>query len=359
MFIAKEKMSLYAYLSIFDVVSKLLIVYLLLLFDYDKLKIYAVLMFVFSSICCLIYLFYCRIKYSETRFKWAFDKTLFRSVFSYSSWTLFGTLAGMANTQGVNIVLNIFFGPIANVAYTIASQVYHAVGTFASNFYVAVKPPLIKNYASENYEYVNRLFIFSSKSLYALLTVLALPLMVCSQEILQLWLGQVGDYMEIFVKLSLVYIVVLIISYPITAIVQAGGNVKLYHSLVDGFSLLSLPIIYILFKIGFDAYWAYITSIVIFIIAHFLRIYVLKKVFPIFNMRQYVIESILPMAGIFILTYFVMSFVKSFLPKNTLVTFVVLSVTALFVLAQCAFILFSKGERHMVVGMIKKHIKKE
>lgn len=358
MIIAKEKMSLYAYLSIIDVVLKLLIVYLLQLFEIDKLKLYAVLMFAFSSICSLIYFFYCRVKYQETKIKWLFDKTMFKSVFSYSSWTLFGTLAGMANTQGVNIVLNIFFGPIANAAYTIASQIYHTVGTFANNFYVAVKPPLIKNYASENYDYVHRLFAFSSKALYALLCVLAIPLMVCAHEILQLWLGQVGEYMDSFVRLSLIYIVILVLSYPITAIVQAGGNVKLYHSLVDGFSLIVLPVVYILFKLGFDAHWAYITSIVLFFIAHFLRVYVLKRVFPVFDVKKYLFESIIPMVGIFAATYYVMTFAKGLMPEGLLITILILMMTAIIVLTLCALILFSKSERKMVINLIRERISK-
>ena len=353
MIVAKEKMNLYAYLSIFDAVSKLVIVYLLLLFDYDKLKVYAVLVFVFSSICNLIYLFYCRIKYEETRFKWHFDRSMFNSVFSYSSWTLFGAIAGMCNTQGVNVVLNMFFGPIANAAYSIASQIYHTVGTFANNFYIAVKPPLIKNYAAGNYEYVDKLFTFSSKALYTLLCIMAVPLMVCTHEILLLWLGQIGDYMEIFVRLSLIYVVILTISYPITAVVQAGGNVKLYHSLVDGFSLIILPVVYLLFKLGVDAPWAYVVSIAIFSIAHGLRIYVLKKVFNTFNVTRYVIGALLPMVVIFIVGYFSMVFVKKMLPEGIVFTFISLTITAIAILLLCVLFLFTTTERQMVSEMIK------
>lgn len=353
MIIAQEKMNLYAYLSIFDAVSKLTIAYLLIVFDVDKLILYSILLFLLNLINNLVYLIYCRAKYSEARPLLKFDKEMFKSVFSYSSWTLFGTLAGICNTQGVNIVLNIFFGPVANAAYSIASQIYHTVGTFASNFYVAVKPPLIKNYAAGNHEYVNKLFAFSSKAIYALLCVLAIPLMVCTQEVLQLWLGQVGEYMVIFVQLSLVYVVILTISYPITAVVQAGGNVKLYHLLVDGFSLSVLPVVYILFKLGFAAYWAYIVSVSVFAIAHCLRIYVLKRVFPMFDVQKYIIGSILPMIIIFTLSYFGMTFLKGYIPNSYLAVLAFFSITALIVLSLCVFVLFSKTERQMIIKMIK------
>lgn len=356
MIIAQEKMNLYAYLSIFDALAKLAIAYLLIVLDLDKLILYAILLFVLNLLDNLIYLVYCRIKYSETKLLWRFDKTLFKSVSSYSSWTLFGTLAGMCNTQGVNIVLNMFFGPVANAAYSIASQVYHTVGTFASNFYIAVKPPLIKNYAAGNFEYVDKLFSFSSKAIYFLISIISIPLMVCAKEILQIWLGQVSEYMVVFVQLSLVYVIILTISYPITAVVQASGNVKLYHLLVDGFSLSVLPIVYVMFILGNDAYWAYIVSVSIFAIAHCLRIYVLKKVFSKFIISNYIKGSIMPMAIIFIISYFAMSFLKSQIPNNNCSTLLVFVSSVITVLVLCAVILFSRAERQMVLSMVRNSI---
>lgn len=354
MIIAQEKMSLYAYLSIFDAVAKLLIAYLLIIVDSDKLILYAILLFILNLINNLVYFFYCRAKYqAATRLLSHFDKAMFKSVFSYSSWTLFGTVAGICNTQGVNIVLNMFFGPVANAAYSIASQIYHTVGTFANNFYVAVKPPLIKNYASENYSYVLKLFTFSTKSLFTLLSILAVPLMIFAQEILQLWLGQVGDYMEIFVKLSLIYVVILTLSYPMTAVVQAGGNVKLYHSLVDGFALIVLPIVYVLFKIGFEAYWAYIVSVVVFAVAHGLRIYVLKRVFPVFDVKEYIGRAIVPMVFLFAVSFYIMNYIKGLLPNGIWFSIILFFLSALFVFLLCAIVLFNKQERLMVINMIK------
>lgn len=353
--ISYERMNLYAYLSILDVVLKLLIVYVLILFDFDKLKLYAVLIFVSQTITNTIYVVYCRNKYKkDVSTSLHFDRKLFRSVFSYSSWTLFGTLAGMCNTQGVNIVLNMFFGPIANAAYSIASQIYHTVSMFATNFYTAVKPPLIKNYASGNYDYVQKLFAFSSKAIFILLFIIVLPLLVCTEEILELWLGNVGAYMVVFVQLSLIYTIILTISYPITAVVQAGGNVKLYHGLVDGFSLLALPIVYALFKLGFDAQWAYITTIVVFAIAHLLRMYVLKKVFPQFVVRKYLIHFVFPSLMIACLLYFIMVHVKTMFTDSVMNTLVVCTIAVIVALASCVLFLLTKEERQMIIKMIRK-----
>ena len=358
MIIAQEKMNLYAYLSIFEAAAKLMIAYLLIVFDVDKLILYAILLFFLNLINNLIYLIYCRQKYSETKLRWIFDTTMFKSVFSYSTWTLFGTLAGICNTQGINIVLNMFFGPVANAAYSIASQIYHTVGTFASNFYIAVKPPLIKNYAAGNYEYVDKLFSFSSKAIFSLLCIIAIPLIVCAKEILQIWLGQVSEYMVVFVQLSLIYVVILTISYPITAVVQASGNVKLYHLLVDGFTLFVLPIVYVLFKMGNEAYWAYIVSVSIFAIAHCLRIYVLNKVFPKFNVSNYIRGSIIPMIIIFIISYLAMSFLKEHISYNKWSALLVIASSVITVFVLCSVVLFSRSERQMIFNMVRDGIGK-
>jgi O-antigen/teichoic acid export membrane protein len=353
MIIAKEKMNLYAYLSILDVTLKLIIVFFLMMSEFDKLKLYAVLVFVTQFFTNIIYVVYCRRKYSETYLIWRFEGQMFKSIFSYSSWTLFGTLSGICNTQGVNIMLNIFYGPVANTAYSIASQVYHTVGMFANNFYTAVKPPLIKSFSAKNYEYVQKLFTFSSKTIFTLLFVMILPLLINTKEILQLWLGNVGQYMVIFVQLSLIYILIVTLSYPITTVVQAGGHVKLYHGLVDGFSLLVLPIVYVLFKLNFHASWAYITSIIIFTIAHIFRIYVIKKVFVEFSVRDYISHSLLPMVLISTCSYIFMLFIKGLFDKSIMNVIFVSIIAVLLVLAACFFLLLSKTERYLIIKTIK------
>ncbi|MEA4886694.1 MAG: lipopolysaccharide biosynthesis protein [Bacteroides graminisolvens] len=354
MIIAYEKMNLYAYMSILDVTLKLLIVYALLFFDVDKLQLYAVLMFTSCVITNSIYVIYCRIKYADTRLMRYVDKGMLKSIFSYSSWTLFGTIAGMCNTQGMNLVLNVFFGPVANAAYSVSSQIYHTVGMFANNFYVAVKPPLIKNYSAGNFDYVQKLFTFSSKTIFVSLFVVILPIFVYTQEILQFWLGQVGDYMVTFVKLSLVYTIILTVSYPITAVVQASGKIRLYHGMVDGFSILALPIMYVLFRLGFNASYAYVVSVIIFGIAHLLRLYVLKKIFLQFPAGDYFLRFIIPSLVIAMISYLFMIFIKQLIPEGIAWTIVTCGVSWIVVLLLSIFLIFNKSERRMVLNMIRK-----
>lgn len=352
--IAYEKMNLYAYLSILDVTLKLSIVYALLLFDIDKLKLYALLMFISCLITNSVYIIYCRRKYPDTYIMFHIDKELFKSIFSYSSWTLFGTLAGMCNTQGMNLVLNVFFGPIANAAYSVSSQIYNTVGMFANNFYMAVKPALIKNYSAGNYEYVQKLFSFSSKTIFVLLFVVILPFLVCTEDILRLWLGQVGDYMVAFVRLSLIYSIILTISYPITAVVQAGGNVKIYHGFVDSFSLLALPIMYVLFKVGFTASYAYVVSIVIFGVAHFIRLYVLKRVFALFSIGLYIMRFIIPAVIITVICYITMMYIKQYISEGIVWTIATCAISCVLALMVSVIFLFTSSERSMILNLIRQ-----
>lgn len=354
--IAYERMNLYAYLSILDVVLKLLIVYLLKVFNVDKLKLYALLIFITSVITNSVYVIYCRKKYFVTRLSPKMERSTLNSIFSYSSWTLFGTLAGMCNTQGMNLALNVYFGSIANAAYSISHQVYSTVAMFANNFYVAVKPALMKNYAAGHYGYVLKLFIFSSKALFLLLFMVILPIILCAEEILQLWLGVVEEYMVAFVQLSLIYTLILTMSYPITAIVQAGGNVKLYHSLVDGFSLTSLPIMCMLFHYGFCAEWAYIISIVVFGIAHVLRIYVLKKAFSVFSIKNYISTFIVPASFITITCYCIMTAVKICMPSGFYGVLLTCVVSILLVIALGSFSILSKADRKMIYNLIRNSL---
>lgn len=352
--IAKEKMNIYAYLSILDVVLKLLVVYILTSFVYDKLKLYAVLICISTFITNIIYVIYCRNKYPEIKFDLNIDKQILKSVFSYSSWTFFGTISGICNTQGVNLLLNLFFGPIANAAYAISNQVYNAISSFANNFYTAIRPPLIKSYSKSDYIHVEKLFSISSKCIFLFMYILILPLLLNTNTILKFWLGTVGPYMTSFVQLSLIYSLILSMSNPITTIVQATGHVRLYYGLVDGFALLSFPFSYILFRSGYDPNYAFYTMIIIFAIAHFLRLYVLIKVFPTITLHSYFFKIIVPMLIVALISYFI-SRIFAFSTINQLwSTCLNALLTSIVVLLLSLFVLFDNIERCAILYILKK-----
>lgn len=345
--IANERMNIYAYISILQVFLKLGIVFLLVVLPFDKLKMYALLMFLVSVLIGAIYVVFCRKSFPESRLTFQWDLGIFKSIFSYSSWTLLGSLAFICNTQGLNILFNLFFGPVANAAYSIGSQVKTAVNSFASNFFVATRPPMIKSYSEGDYDYTNKLFYFSSKVIFALLFILIAPLFVEIEYVLRLWLGEVEPYMASFVRLMLIYAIVLSISEPITAIVQAAGKVKVYHGIVDTFTLLTLPLSYLAFRMGLEPQYGFLISIGIFVVAHVMRLYILRSFFA-FSIRQYIRTFVFPCMSAALLSV-ALIYAFSRISVHPLLTIAVAGIIAV---GLVAFLVFGREERMYVIRMV-------
>lgn len=290
--IVNERMDIYAYVSIYEAVGKLLIVFLLYYTSIDKLLAYALLLLFITVTNNLFYIIFAFRKI-KIRINKHVDRNVVKNVMGYSSWTLFGTVAGVANIQLNSILFNIFIGPIANVAFAIANQVSSAVQQLSTSFYTAVAPPLTKSYSSGNTEYMNSLFWFSSKAIFLLSFVILLPIFIQTEYILTLWLGEVTPYIVNFVRIILVYSLILAVGNPITSIVQAAGKVKQYHTIVDGFSLLVFPLSFIILKLGYSPELALIAMVIIFSIAHLLRLVVLSKTIT-FSIYKYIKKFILP-----------------------------------------------------------------
>jgi len=356
--IAHERMGVYAYASIIEVVLKLVIVYLLLISPIDKLVSYAFLMFISTLVSYGIYFIYCNVKFKNEIQHPFWDREEAKSVVSYSGWTMIGTLSGVCANQGLCIIINIFVGPIANAAFAIANQITGQVNSFANNFLVAIRPPMIKSYATKNYDRMYELFYATSKFSFILMYMVLLPLFVQMDEILHLWLGDVGDYMVSFSKLLLIYALILLFSNPITTIVQAAGNVKKYHLLVDGFSLVCLPISYVLFKLSFPAESAILVLIIVFLVAHVLRLYVLKQTI-VFSIREYLKIIVLPVCFMIIVSYFVSLFICNMGEDNFfwIVTrcFLIAGLTICFSL----YIILNQSERSLLLNYLRENLRKK
>ena len=289
----------------------------------------------------------CRRRIPESKLTVKWDAGIFKSIFSYSSWTFLGSLAFICNTQGLNILFNLFFGPVANAAYAIGNQVQTTVNSFASNFFVATRPPLIKSYSEGDHDYTDKLFYFSSKIIFSLLFVLIVPLFTEVEYVLNIWLDSVEQYMPAFVRLMLVFAMILSVSEPITAVVQAAGKVNVYHGIADTFTLLTLPLSYVAFKMGMAPQVGFIISILVFIIAHVIRLFILRSVYS-FSIGRYVRVFILPC----LLTVLISSiaiYAFSLLSLHAL-----LNISFAFVIAGVSiwFVVFDKEERANVTNLI-------
>lgn len=359
MIIAKEKMNIYAYVGILDVLLKLLLVYLLCVIQFDKLIVYGVLMLSVALICNSIYVVYSLYQYREARLKLIFRPDIFKDILGFSSWTMFGSVTFMCNTQGINLVLNVFFGPAVNAAYAIGNQIKTAINSFSSNFYVAVRPVMMKSYVANDYEYVKKLFYFSSKVIFVLLFVIIFPVTMHIETILDLWLGIVGDYMVEFVILMLVYAIVLSLSDPITTIMQAANKIKYYYLFVDGFTLLSLPLSYVAFKMGASPDFAFIISIIIFAIAHFIRLYLLNRVVSEIKITDYVRHVALPIVLAVVLVLIPSVGLKTVTPNTIVAKGFTFCTDFLLAVSTSLLVVMDTSERKSLIGLVLNKFRKK
>ena len=237
--IAHERMSVFAYISIFEVISKLGIVYLLMIVPVDKLIFYAALLFAVQLLMQSVYMRYCVRHFEEVELKKIWSKPLFTEMLGFAGWNLMGNCAGILSTQGVNILLNMFFGPAVNAARGVAVQVQGAVSYFSSNFQMALNPQITKNYATGDLQAMHNLVLRSARFSFFLLFLLSLPIYLMTQEILEVWLTEVPDFSATFLQLSLMAVTIDSIANPLMVAAAATGNVRRYQTVVGGVMALN------------------------------------------------------------------------------------------------------------------------
>jgi len=351
--IAHERMKVYAYVSIIEVSLKLLIVYLLLVFSFDKLKLYAVLMFCVTTLVTFIYRTYTQRKFSECRYSFYWDTALFKEIVGYSGWNLFGALAGILNNQGVNIVLNIFFGPVVNAARGVAYQVNNAINQFVQSFMTATRPQIIKYYAANEKQQMLKLVFQSSKFSFFLLFILSMPVLLETKFIFILWLKEVPDYTVIFTRLIIVAALIDSLSYPLQTAAQATGRIRRYQFVVGGVMILNLPISYLFLKLGYSPQTVFILAILNSTVCLFLRLILLKSMvgLPLFKFISQVFLRLL-------YTSFCAYIIPYFLLKQMdegLIRFLVIGLTGLITSISSLFLIgLTKTDKKLIVNTVKQ-----
>lgn len=281
--ISHERMSIFAYVSILEVTLKLVIVFILQWFGFDKLKLYAILVFLVSLIIRIIYGIYCKHNFKECNYYIFWDSKLYSTLMSYAGWNLWGNFASVTMNQGINILLNIFFGPVVNAARGIAYQVNGAVNSFVTNFQMAINPQIVKSYAANDKEYMHKLIYRGAKYSYYLLFLLSLPVLIETESILKWWLKIVPEYSVIFCRLVLINALIDCISGTLMTSAQASGKIKLYQSVVGGLLLCILPLSYLLLKLGYPAETTIYVNICISIVAIVFRLIIIS---PLVSLKK-------------------------------------------------------------------------
>lgn len=361
--IAHEKMSAFAYISILDVSFKLIIVYALTLSPWDNLILYALLLFVAQVINQLIYGLYCSRHFAETRFIRVFNKRLFLEMNNIAGWSLLGNMAGVGYTQGLNLLLNIFFGPNVNAARGIAVTVQGVVTGFVSNFQLALNPQITKSYAINKLERMQRLIFASSKFSFFLLLIIVLPIIIEAKLILMLWLKIVPEHSVWFLRLTLSIILIDALANPLMVSSQATGKVKVYQSVVGGTLLLIVPIAYVVLKLGSEPESVFIIHFFVAIVAQFFRLLIISKQLQM-SMLVYFKKVIQPITVVSLFSAIPSILIYLILPHSLINDLIFIAVTVLLTILMVAFVGLTKVEREMVVSkiysllkLINKHVK--
>lgn len=315
--VANEKMSAFAYISILEVVLKLLIVFILTVIPFDKLVTYSILGVCVQALIRFVYVKYCTRNFDEVKFQKVFDKSLLKEMSSFAGWSFFGNFACVLSGQGVNMLLNVFFGPIVNAARGIAVQVQSAVQQFSGSFQMAINPQITKNYAAGDLFQMHNLMFRSSRFSFYLLLCIILPIILEADYILTLWLKTVPEKAVVFTQIILAITLLNPFSSPLTIANQATGKIKLYQIIVGSTLMSVLPISYVILKLGAPAESVFIVSFAIEVIAQLVRIFMSRKFIslPLFSYFKNVYVRV---GIVLIISIILPSFVKSLMGEGIL-----------------------------------------
>lgn len=275
--IAHERMSAFAYISIFEAAGKLAIAFLITAFPIDRLMFYAILMCVVAVSVRLMYGYYCKKHFTECVYSFYWDKNLLKRMFGFAGCQFFGSGSYILMTQGVNILLNIFYGPVVNAARGIAVQVDGVVQQFVNNFTTAINPQITKSYAANDNEYMFNLIYSGAKYSFFLVLLMSVPIILETETILYLWLKNVPEHTVSFLRLILAIELLYVLSNTMMTAMLATGRIKKYQIIVGGTGMLVFPLSWIFFKFGFAPEVAFVIQFIIFVVQLIYRLFLLHS----------------------------------------------------------------------------------
>lgn len=279
--IAHEKMSAFAYISILEAVLKLTIVFALVLSPFDRLIFYAFLILAVQLLIRLCYSHYCSRHFEESKYRHVWDKSLFKEMTGFAGWSMFGNLAGVLFGQGLNMLLNVFFGPVVNAARAVSVQVQSAIQQFVGNFQMALNPQITKTYAKGEMNEMHKLMFRSARFSFYLLFFLSLPVLFETNFILTVWLKIVPDNTVIFLRIMICTSLIYTLANPLIIANQATGKVRKYQIVCGSILLMILPVSYVCLKLGCPAYSVFIIHFIMESIAQLARMIMLRPLIGI------------------------------------------------------------------------------
>lgn len=355
--LAHERMDVYGYVGVGEPLLRLILISLLPFFGFDKMIAYGLIVFVMGGSVTIFYVYYCKKHFEECRFQLSRNFVQIKKMLSFTVWNLMESLSNVLNGQGLNILLNLFFGPIVNAARAVAFQVSNAVNAFALNFLIATYPQITQNYSAGNTKDFYNLMIRAGKFAFVVLSILMIPIIINIDYILALWLKTPPEGSSIFVILVLIAQLVRIPSEPLYTGIQATGNIKKYQILTNVITILNLPLCFILLKKWCDPLLVFYSTIGVNGVFVFSRLYFIRKLtkFPsVYYVKVILMKCVVP----FIIALVPMLILNSCLEINT-ATFCLMSVIA--IIWNCAIFFFlsmTNNERIYIINCVISKFRK-
>jgi putative transmembrane protein len=355
--IAYENMSFYAYTSLVEGILKLVTTIILVYIQIDKLLLLAAFNTILSAFWVIVFLIYCKSKFSVINFKRYTDKALLRGIIEFSGWNIIGSAVLILSNQGVNVIINRFFGVAVNAAMGVANQVNTAIYAFLTNFQIAFNPQIVKSYAQKDYEYLNNLVINTSKYSFFLLYFIILPFSINVDFVLQVWLVEVPRFSNAFILHLCFFTLIDSLSGPLWMLAEAEGNIKKYQIVSSVMGLTVLPLTYISFKLGLPVYMGLLFRNILTFIFMLWRLTYLRErtAFPI---EQYVKKVFFKLAIIVPISLLSVYVIHRLIPDTVLAFFISCTASCIILVVLYYFIGISSAERKLVYAFIREKMKR-
>lgn len=349
--IAHEKLNVFAIIGVMDAVLKLIIAFAIYYSPIDKLLLYSSLLLGITMIDAIVYIGYCKLKFTECSLSLCFDKEILTPMLVYSGWGFYGNFSVVVRNQGLVLLQNSFFGPIVNAATTISNQVMSAIMGFADNFVTAVNPQIVKLYAQEANEDFNNLIIKASKYSFFMLFMISMPVFFEAKFLLNLWLIEVPEWTVIFCQLSIINNWISILYRPILTAISATGYAKRISLTNGSIYLLVLPLSYIFLKAGGSPVFPFILNIILLLIGHtFGTLSIIKIQIPTFSLKEFIKQALVPSLIVMTVSsipYFILNRIEE---VDFVIRFII---SILWVLLVILFIGLNRNEREQFTLYIK------
>lgn len=356
--LAEEHMNFYAYTGIIEAILKLLIVYILIFLPINKLVLYSILLFLVVLFINVIYISYCKKKFQDVKLIKTYNKTTYKELLSCSGWSMFGSLANVGYQQGINILINIFYGVTFNTVVGIANQVNTNISNFVINFQQALNPQLIRSQSSGDKERQFSLICKASKFSFLIMFFIALPLMINLNYVLTLWLGIFPDHTIEVCNIIVIAALIESLSGPLFTTIYAVGRIKKYQIVISLLLLSNLPISYAIGKIGGPAESMFYVRMFIYILCFITRIIFLKKQINL-NWKKYLAYTTCPILAVLVLILIPLTYFYNYLIVDNFIDFVYSSIIIVtYETIIISFVGLSKSERNNIIKVVLNKVAK-